>query len=334
MTEELLKAGNIREAKSIAEKIHPNPTEYSPLQSAIIQVVADIVGTGAQENALAIVDLIENEAKRSWGLSVIAESFAKAGRLDKALETARKVKDEILSPITLAQVAGEFTRKGRNDVALSLLNEALGAAKWINDKQSLEKIHHYLIPELAVSGMIDEALALAESFIDRPLFEQGDGIDSIAKAMAETGKPGEALNLLRSYGRKIPFPHDSVVTIVEKLAHAGDTHEVFAIRNDIPFPAAVDGAIVEGLLKAGRVDDALAVAQNIKDKHVRREAFSEIAEFLLRSGSYKQARLVADRCPSHLQRMFLYFEIFNELSFRRNPQLRAQVKNYRLINVP
>src|SRR5262249_52543956 len=210
--------------------------------------------------------------------------------------------------------------------ARSLLNEAVGALKRITDKKHKEKALSYLIPELAGSGLIDEALALADSLVVRP------PIDGIAKVIAETGKTDEALKLLRSYGRKIPFPHDSFVAIVEKLAQAGKMNEVFAIRNEIPFHVAIDREIVEGLLKGGRIEDALTVAQNIKDKYDRSEAFAEVTEFLLHSGSYKQARLAADSCSSPVLRMLYYLEIFNELSFQRDPQLRERVKNYRLIN--
>ena len=327
VTEELLKAGKISEAKSFSEKMRTGATGYSPLQPAITEVVVDIARAGAQENALAIVDLIENEAERSLALSGIAKSFAKSGRFDEALETARKIKDEFHFPITLAEVAGEFTRKGKKDTARSLLNEAVGEAKRITDKKSREMAFDYMIPELAQSGMIDEALALAETFEDR------HPIDAIAKAIAETGKTSSALKLLRSYGKKMPFPRNSVVAIVEKLAQAGKMNEVFEIRNDIPLSNAVDVAIVEGLLNAGKVEDALTVAQNIKDKFARSEAFADAAKYLLQSGSYKQARLAADSCPSPELRMGYYLKIFNELSFQRNPQLRERVKNYRLINV-
>ena len=89
---------------------------------------------------------------------------------------------------------------------------------------------------------------------------------------------------------------------------------------------------VEGLLKAGKIDDALTVAQNIEDEVDRSEAFVIAAEFLLHSGSYRRARLIADRCPSPLFRMHLYSQIFNVLSFRVNPQLRKKIKNSGLIN--
>ena len=89
---------------------------------------------------------------------------------------------------------------------------------------------------------------------------------------------------------------------------------------------------VEGLLKAGKIDDALTVAQNIEDEVDRSEAFVIAGEYLLHSGSYRRARLTADRCSSPVLRMYLYFQIFNVLSFRLDPQLRKKIKNSRLIN--
>lgn len=212
VVKDLLKAGKISEAKSIAERIRPDDNERSPLTSAVFEVIFDIANEGAYENALAVVDLIEDEAKRSWPLSVIAESFIEAGRLDEALATAQKIRDESLLSLTLAKVAAANENKAASEL--------------------------------------------------------GDGIE------------------------------------------------------------AIDLATVKGLLKAGKIDEALAVAQNIKDDGGRSEAFEEAAEFLLRSGSYKQARLTADRCPSPLGRLDLYLKILNELSFKRNPQLRAQSQNF------
>jgi hypothetical protein len=207
---DLLKTGKIGDAKSIAERIQSDHNARSPLTSAIIDVVDDLVNDDAQENALAMVDLIEDEAARSRTLSVIAESFIEAGRLDKALEAARKMKDEPLLSITLVKVAAAKDNKGAS--------------------------------------------------------EQVGGFE------------------------------------------------------------ADDRTAVKRLLNAGKIDQALTVAQNIKDEDGRSEAFAAAAEFLFHSGSYRQARLAADRCPSPTLRMFLYLKIFNELSFRRNPQLRAQVQ--------
>ena len=95
-----------------------------------------------------------------------------------------------------------------------------------------------------------------------------------------------------------------------------------------------DQTTVKGLLKAGKIDDAFALAQNIKNEDDRSEAFAEASVFLLRSASYQQSRLTADRCPSPVARMFLYLKILNEISFNRNPQLRAQLKNHGVRTLP
>lgn len=268
----LLKAGKLTEAKFIAESIQPNPTEDFSLRSEIFDLVFDMANDGAQENALAMVNLIENEADRSWPLSVIAESFIEAGRLHEALETARKIKDESLLPITLAKVAAGFAGKDENNAARNLLNEAVEAVSRITDEKKREEVLSSLNPEPAGSGLVAKPPALANSLDNKAAFERGGGI----KADGRTK--------------------------------------------------------VEGLLKAGKIDDALTVAQNIEDEDDRSEAFVIVAEFLLHSGSYRRARLTADRCPSPVHRMFLYFQIFNVLSFRRNPQLRKKIKNSRLIN--
>lgn len=208
----LLKAGKLSEAQSIAERIQSDDAGRSTLRSAIVDLVGDMAKDGDQENALAMVDLIENEAERSWPLSIIAESFIEIGKFDEALETARKIKDESQSQITLAKIA-------------------------------VAKEH-------------------------RLASDRGDSIE------------------------------------------------------------AVDQTTVEGLLKAGKIDEAFVIGQNIKGENERSKAFTEAAEFLLRSGSYNQARLAADRCPSPLERLELYLKIFNEIAFKRNPQLRAQLKKY------
>jgi hypothetical protein len=169
---------------------------------------------GPLENALAMVDLLENEEDRSFPLAFIAESFARAGKLDEALETTRKITDEFLLETALTKIAA-ITR--------------------VEDKTALKK---------------------------------GDGIK------------------------------------------------------------AIDQSTVEGLLMIGKIDDELITAQNIKDEHERYKAFADVIEHLLRSGSHAQARLAADRCSSPMLRMLLYFDIFNELSSQRNPQLRAQLEKY------
>jgi hypothetical protein len=203
--------------QSIAERLRPDDNGRPPLTSAIIHVAYGLETYDAQENALAMVDLIEDEASRSWALSIIANSFIETGRLDKALETARKITDEALLSTALANVAEANDNKGAS--------------------------------------------------------EQGGAFE------------------------------------------------------------AVDRTAVKKLLKAGKIDEALTVAQSIKDEYDRSEAFALAAGFLLHSGSYSRARLAADLCPLPDLRMSIYLLIFNELSFQRNSQLRAQVENYRSINL-
>lgn len=261
---ELLIAGKLSEAKFIAERIQPTSIKYSPLHLEIFQVAPDIANDGDQKNALAMVDLIEDEAERFQPLSKIAESYAKTGKIDEALETARKIKDEFLLLITLAEIAEGFVRKGEIDTARNLLNEAVDKARRITDKKSQKVAFSSLIPKLVESGLMNEALALANRLVDTPAIEQEDDIDTIATALAEVGRTSEALKLLRSYGKKKPFPQNAVGAIVEKLARSGKMNEVFGLRDELQLCTAVDREIVEGLLKAGKIDDALMVAQNIK----------------------------------------------------------------------
>jgi hypothetical protein len=261
---ELAASGEITQALEIASEIEN--------KNILKELVSDMASICSQENALAMIDLIENEADRSWPLSVIAESFIEADRLDEALETARKIKCECLLPITLAKIAAGFAGKGKSDAASNLLNEAVEAMSRIPDEKKRERVLSSLNTEPAGSGLIDEPPALANSLENKAAFEQVGGIEAD----------------FRTY--------------------------------------------VEGLLKAGKIDDALIVAQNIEDEVDRSEAFVIAAEFLLHSGSYRQARLAADRCPSPLFRTYLYFQILNVLSFRRDPRLRKRIKNSRLIN--
>jgi len=261
---ELAASGEIKQALEIASEIKN--------KNILLELVSDTASICAQENALAMVDLIENEADRSWPLLEIAESFIEADRLDEALETARKIKHECLLPNTLAKIAAEFAGKGNNDAASKLLNEAVEAVSRIPDEKKRERVLFSLNPEPAGSGLIDEPPALADSLENKAAFGRGDGIEADFRTC------------------------------------------------------------VEGLLKAGKIDDALTVAQNIEDEVDRSEAFVEVAEFLFHSGSYRRARLTADRCPSPVLRLVLYFDIFNVLSFRVNPQLRKKIKNSHLIN--
>ena len=264
IAQELAASGEIKQALEIASEIKN--------KNILLELVSDTASICARENALAMVDLIENEADRSWPLLDIAESFIEADRLDEALETARKIKHECLLPNTLAKIAAGFAGKGNNDAASKLLNEAVEAVGRIPDEKKRERILSSLNPEPAGSGLIDEPPASAYSLENKAAFGRGDRIEADFRSC------------------------------------------------------------VEGLLKAGKIDDALTVAQNIEGQVDRSEAFVIAAEFLLHSGSYKRARLIADRCPSPLFRIYLYFQILNVLSFRLDPQLRKKIKNSRLIN--
>ena len=261
---ELAASGEIKQALEIASEIKN--------KNILLELASDTANICAQENALVMVDLIENEVDRSGPLFEIAASFIGADRLDEALETARKIKHECLLPITLANVAAGFARKGENDAASKLLNEAVEAVSRIPDEKKRQRVISSLNPEPAGSVLIDEPPALANSLENKAAFERGSDIEADFRTK------------------------------------------------------------VEGLLKAGKIDDALTVAQNIEDEVDRSEAFVIAAEFLLHSGSYRRARLTADRCPSPLFKIYLYFQILNVLSFRRNPQLRKKIKNSGLIN--
>ena len=201
----LLKAGKIGEAKSIAETIQPYRSEQSPYQSAIFELASDLANDGDPEAALEMVDLIEDEAQRAWPLSVIAEAFTKAGSFDEALKAARRIRDESLLPIALADVAIGYVGKGEKDVARSLLNEAVGLARQINDRKKQDDLLFSLIPKFIESGFVDEASGLSDSFSAKvksgnEVAATGDGLPSsiatdqvTVEGLLKAGKIDDAL---------------------------------------------------------------------------------------------------------------------------------------------
>jgi hypothetical protein len=207
----------------------------------------------------------------------------------------------------------------------------------------------YWLMALAYTGHTEEAFEVATEL--REWRDEDDTNSATALGLAIAGKTDEAISLSRHI--KDPCFHKEFIEILAKARRSSETMneghkaengserekniQAMAWADSLENKAAfdqedgndvVDQTTVKGLLKVGKIDDALSLAQNIKNEDDRSEAFAEAAVFLLRSGSYQQARLTADRCPSPVARMFLYYKMLNEISFKRNPQLRAQLKNH------
>jgi peptidoglycan hydrolase-like protein with peptidoglycan-binding domain len=236
--------------------------------------------TEATESAKAI----HRQDMRDWALGEILASQARAGLTREALVTVRRIGDPRLIMVALRDIAEALAAAGADDEALDSADiipdpqkraEALAAIAGLLDRRDdpsgarhaverliatvaeidkpAKQVSFHARAAVILNRVGDTTAAQAHLDVARTLVrdkltpaDQGGALRHIASALAEMGRPGDALAL-----------GDSILNGTEKI------------------PVLVAAATAQA--KAGDASDALIVAESIGSERYRAVVFSRIA---------------------------------------------------------
>jgi peptidoglycan hydrolase-like protein with peptidoglycan-binding domain len=222
--------------------------------------------------ALASAGRIEKDDLRDWALSNVVEAQVRAGQRAAALETARTITDPRSVIAAVGAIAVALARSGQTA-------EAVQAAERVPDKT-----------------VRDKALrAVAEG-------EASGGDPKAAAATAERIKaPAERLPALIAAARAYVAAQDAAAAAAVRDKAAGDLSRLKAgsLRD------FATGLLARLDAELGRIDDAKALALEIKDRTDRGLALAEIAIIEARAGRSAAANETLAKaenglaCPIH-----------------------------------
>jgi len=273
--------------------------------SAGYSYLSALVFAGADTEAVATAEKIQDPGYHSSALVTVATALAKAGNTTGALATAgkavtaaEKIQDPGYRSSTLVTVATVLAKAGNTTDALATAEKAVAAAEKIADLGARSSALATVARALARAGNTAEALATAEKAlaaaekVPDPAF-RAYALEPVAEAFAELGNTTEALATVG----KIDIPSEAVRAVdavVMALAKAGKTTEVLAWVEAIPDPNYRSdwlAAVAMALAKAGNTVEALATAkqalaaaEKIQDPGYRSVTLVTIAEALATAG--------------------------------------------------
>src|SRR5271157_5797212 len=218
---------------------------------------------------------VSNAASATNGdVAVIAwaQALALSGRTDNALAAARQINNLTTRVYRMVPVAQVLGRVGMDDASTRFCNDALAAARQIDDPDQRANALAAVAKTFALTGKVDDALVAARQ-IDDP-YQRATALAAIATALAQAGKPDDAQKAL----------DDAQKALIDAVAAA---HQIVDPNRRI---AVVWNSVFVSFAEAGMVDDTLAAARQIDDPSRRALALAYAGGLFAQAGKAQDAR--------------------------------------------
>lgn len=228
------------------------------------------------------------------------------GRLNEALDAARKIEGAEPRSLALASVIISLTKDGQTAKAKQVATEELGAARKIKDTNISSGALAIVVEALAKADLTAEALEVAREIEDAD--SRFLALASIVTALAKVGPTAEAkqaateaLGAARMFSRYLPsWQRDA---LVEALAKAGQIAEALEVARTIQERVTLSetlAILVEILAKDGRTTEAkkiateaLNAAREIENAGFRSQALASIVMALAKASQTTEAKQIA-----------------------------------------
>lgn len=336
IAEALAHAGQFEWAVEIALTVRRS--EFG--QKAIRQIAEKIASAGDFEKALQVAELINLQNEREGALVAVAEKMAQVGLYDRALAIVRKVADTNKRSQIICRVAESLAQVGRFEEAVRAAAE-IQLSAWrsvafyaIAERMAEREIYDkawqiavtssepYIIRAVLTSmvrrGYADQAIALARSVDDANL--RLTALHSVSVALTQQDQKKAARVLLsecQNLAAKSQDSKEKVIWLAELSVamsaigeHSGakiliqEAIKIVEAIADAELKAQLMNQIAEMLAKAGRLEDALLLAQSIEHWGKRKSAQEQIAMALAEQGQFEQALKVAKEAGLWLPKFF------------------------------
>jgi tetratricopeptide (TPR) repeat protein len=323
IAESLARSGQVAEALAAARKILVPASRELVLQ----QVAETLAQVGRTDDALAIAAESQGPLSRASVWLRVAKALASAGKTEEAVALARKIDNGSMRLQALSAVVVALNHTGAKDQAAKVLQEAMAAAAACKPERQLWQAFAVLSRELADGGMVPESLTALQESKDEN--ERGWALLAIVKALAKAGRYDEALEKAHSIKPMFGQRTEAITDVVKTACAAGKaTPKILAGAGSTLLPSD-QLAVVQGLAEAGRAEEALAVAREIKDADMADLACEHVAVAFARAQDYRQARLVADRSASPMIRLGIYGRILMLYTDAQDPALKTRLTEAR-----
>src|SRR5271157_2363165 len=258
---------------------------------------------------------VSNAASATNGdVAVIAwaQALALSGRTDNALAAARQINNLTTRVYRMVPVAQVLGRVGMDDASTRFCNDALAAARQIDDPDQRANALAAVAKTFALTGKVDDALVAARQ-IDDP-YQRATALAAIATALAQAGKPDDAQKALDDAQKALidavaaahqiadPFQRAMALASAGRLfLQAGKPqdarktlNDALAVARQIVDPnrriAVVWNSVFVSFAEAGMVDDTLAAARQIDDPSRRALALAYAGGLFAQAGKAQDAR--------------------------------------------
>lgn len=155
--------------------------------------------------------------------------------------------------------------------------------------------------------------------------ERGWALLEIARALAQAGDYDEALQHAQSIRPGFGQRPTAIAHVVRAASQAGRTPAGLAAIVAATAAPSDQAAVVEGLASAGKAEQALAGALEIKDPNFTVRAHQHVAIAFARLRDYRQARLAAERCDDALFRLEVCTQVLVLHAAEQNPELKNRL---------
>jgi hypothetical protein len=228
---------------------------------------------------------IADPGSRVGTLGWVGVAFAETGAGGRAKALAERLVGEGAGPYTTSTafsvIAAALTDTGEDEAASRMFDAAEGQADLIEDTSERDVILLMLAEERVRVGQYAEAeraVARIEGSFSRLI-----ALEKIGAALATAGELAEALRIaeiIAALEEQVALPDSWLVGVAKAVAATGEVAGAEAVVGMVVnslrrYEALAEVAI--GLLEAGRLVDALRIAQKVEDPAWRAVALAAVA---------------------------------------------------------
>ena len=221
---------------------------------------------------------------------VVVRKLVNEGEFEEAIRKAKGIENKHEKSMTFCMIAEAMIYEGREEEAISLLNEAFEIAEEIEDEFSQSLSVSKIAFTTAIAGKIEEALKMASN-IEAPservyamvrisqLLKDGDGIERARKILEEAERITEEM-------------HDgiwkfiSIKTVAYAFADIGEADKALnlmeyaknmAEKFDEEDASVAYTSIAQFMIELGRSNEAMELIENIREEYDKAWLLSDVA---------------------------------------------------------
>ena len=199
ISQALAQAGQKEAALKIAQEALSAAKSIENLRyrfNVLAEIAPALAQAGQTQEALSMAKSIEDVDSQSSALAAITQTFAQAGQMQEALSVAESIGDVN----ALAATAQALAQAGQKEAALKIAQEALSAAKSIEDLRYRSYALAAISQALAQAGQKEAALKIAQVALSaaksiEDVSYRFNALAAISQALAQAGQK-EALKLI------------------------------------------------------------------------------------------------------------------------------------------